>query len=280
MLDSLKSKFLLAVEKYGWYRHPKESKRFLGRDVIATKGAFLRKYEKDDAWLFLLSRNHKNILDVGCNIGQSSLIMLLGTDNKMVCVDPNPKALSLCAENLIYNRLSSQAGFVNAFVGENDNDEVEFFTIGSGAAGSIFAGFARTASKNKKSIQVRVRTVTSICRELMFLPDLIKIDVEGAEQLVLKGIDLSKIKVRPTLFVEMHSGEELDIVDNTMGILEWCSNNNYRAYYMKNHSLLTVDDIKSRGRYHALLLPDGTNYPDYLTQLPKNISLESLDTSK
>src|SRR5689334_11837102 len=105
MIGWIKQKLVIALEQRGWYSHPKERLDYLGTSVIATQGAFFRQHEKDDAWLYLLARKYKNILDIGCNIGQSSMLMLIGTKNRVVCVDPNPSALSRCAENLIFNKL-------------------------------------------------------------------------------------------------------------------------------------------------------------------------------
>ena len=276
MLDSLKQKVLINLARWGWYRNPKEIQDFNGKKVIATKGAFFRPHETDDAWLYMLSRHHTRILDIGCNIGQSSMLMLINTNNQMVCVDPNPLALSRCAENLIFNGLSSKAHFVNGFVGAEEGKELEFFTIGAGAAGSMFRGFAKSANKYHQSMMVKTRTASSICHELQFIPDLIKIDVEGAERLVIQGIDERVLKHKPTVFVEMHSGDGLSMEENTNYILNWCAQNQYQAYYLRTHNLLKLEEIKKRGRYHALLIPVGGNYPEYLKSIPENSSLASV----
>lgn len=276
MFSTLKQRFLFFLESMGWQWNPKEWSTFNGVSILATKGAFFRKNEKDDAWLYQLSRVHENIIDVGCNIGQSSLLMLLGTRNRMICVDPNPKALSLCAENLIYNRLSTQANFVNAFVGDVDDQEIDFYTVGSGAAGSMFSSFAKTAAQYGKSIKVRTRTLAMICKELNFQPNLIKVDVEGAEQVVLKGMGEEVLRLKPTIFVEVHSGLELSIIDNTRAILEWCDKWKYSAFYLKLHSQLTdVNIIAKRGRYHLLLLPEGRPYPEYLAAIKEGAKLNT-----
>jgi FkbM family methyltransferase len=276
-LQFLKQRILSRLQERGWYRHAKEQNTFLGITIFATRGAFFRKHEKDDAWLYLLARNHHNIIDVGCNIGQSSMLMVIGTENRIICVDPNPRALAMCAENLIYNGLSSQVNFVNAFVGEDEGKEIKFFTIGAGAAGSMFSGFAKTASHHNTFINVKTRTIDSICKQLAFTPDLIKIDVEGAEQFVLRGIGESLVKIKPAIFVEMHSGVELGIEENTRIVLAWCKQNEYQPFYLKNNAILSDPAIVSkRGRYHLLLLADGVDYPEYLKNVAENSTLSSL----
>lgn len=275
IISKVKLNLLLFLKAKGWHLHKKEKLQYKNQTIIATKGAFFRKHEKDDAWLYLLSRHYKNIVDVGCNIGQSSLLMTVGTNNRIICVDPNPSALSKCAENLIYNGLGAQATFINSFVGSDDGKEIEFFTIGDGAAGSMFSSFAKTAKSLHQSMKVKMHTLDSICHDQYFKPDLIKIDVEGAEQYVLQGIGSEILNHEPTIFVEVHSGHELSITENTTAILEWCKRHHYEAYYLKTHKTLgSVDEIKSRGRYHLLLLKEGKPYPDYLNKFPENATLK------
>jgi FkbM family methyltransferase len=277
IIKKIKLRTLLFLRKKGWQYHPKETYAFQGKNILATKGAFFRNNEKDDAWLYLLSRHHDFIVDVGCNIGQSSLLMTLGTNNKILCIDPNPSALSKCAENLIFNGLSHQSIFVNAFISDNDGSEIDFFTFGDGAAGSMFAGFAKTATAMKQSVKIRSRTIDSICFESSFSPDLIKIDVEGAEKFVLKGIGPVALLNKPDIFVEVHSGKELSIIDNTTAVMEWCYANDYEPYYLKTHTMLnSVEEIKSRGRYHLLLLSKSKSYPEYLKGVPENAPLENI----
>lgn len=276
-VNFLKQKIVGKLQERGWYRHVKERTTFLGTTIFATKGAFFRKQEKDDVWLYLLARNYTSIVDVGCNIGQSSMLMLIGTENSLVCIDPNPRALSYCAENLIYNGLATRVHFVNAFVGEEEGKEIEFFTIGVGAAGSMFSGFAKSASLHKKSISVKTRRLDSICKQINFIPDLIKIDVEGAEQYVLKGIGESLLKKKPAIFVEMHSGKELGIEENTRIVLAWCKEHAYQPFYLKDGTLLKdTTPILKRGRYHLLLLTEGVEYPAYLKNVPEGSALTSL----
>lgn len=258
-----------ALHDKGWARNPKETIEFLGHQVYASKGAFSRQHEKDDAWLYALAQHNKNILDIGCNIGQSSLLFLIGTDNQLLAVDPNPNALARCAENLIYNDLVQNTRFVCAFCGERDG-EIEFFSSLVDAAGSMHKRFAKTSGAIGKSRIVKTKTADSIVNDLAFKPDLIKIDVEGAEQYVLKGINTILIN-KPIIFVEIHSGPELSIVANTDEVLAWCEKHNYDAYYLKNHQLINSSEIiKNRGRYHLLLLSQGTDFPEYLKSIPEN----------
>lgn len=78
-----------------------------------------------------------------------------------------------------------------------------------------------------------------------------------------------------TFFVEIHSGEELSITHNTQLIIDWCVRNNYSAWYLKDKVQLTLDVIKDRGRYHALLIPKHKPFPDYLMNIKENDNLST-----
>lgn len=135
-----------------------------------------------------MSAQHKTIFDVGANIGQSAVLMLFHKHiEKIVLIDPNPKALSMAAENLILNNLSQNATFITAFLSSRNGDVVDFYTVGVGAAGSKFRGFATTARKLNSYFKVNTLSLDSIVENTKVSPELVKIDVEGAEIDVLNG---------------------------------------------------------------------------------------------
>lgn len=262
MKESLKRKIVRSIEKFGFERKILEKRQILSTTYIVRKGTIRNVIDKDEAWLFELSKNADIIFDVGSNIGQSTMLMMYNNPDKVVLVDPNPRALSVASENLIYNNLSHKAIFYNGFVGRKSGEIIDFYTIGSGEAGSKFRSFAKTANSMDSHFKVNTLTLDQISDETNLIPDLIKVDVEGAEADVLWGsVHIAK-KQQTYFFVEMHSGEELSIIDNTNAILNWCSETNYKAIYLKEMCDLSVSSIESRGRYHALLIPKHSEIPE------------------
>jgi len=242
----MKTFLVRQVQKLGLYYRQVEYVKFLGKELKVIKGTIRKTHDKDDAWLFDLAKHHSNIMDVGCNIGQAAMLMLCNDSVKRIAlVDPNPLALTWAAENLIMNSFSDKAHFVPAFVSDKSDERIELYTVGVGAAGSKFKGFAKTAAKADSHFTVETLTLDLLSERLDLNPDLIKVDVEGAEY-------------------EIHSGPELSIASNTENILDWCVQTGYRAWYMKTKELLSVEFIKNRGRYHALLLPKEQDFPEYL----------------
>jgi FkbM family methyltransferase len=230
----------------------------------------------DDAWLLALGMRSKTVLDVGCNTGQAALLLLYSASiTDITLIDPNPAALAIAAENLIRNNLSHRARFVRAFISDQDDSELRFFTVGSGAAGSLYSSHAVTAAREGSSSMVSTLTLDTFAKSLPKQPDLVKIDVEGAERLVLKGAkNLARAGVT-RFMVEMHSNPELLMRANAEAVLAWCKEVNYRAWYLKEKIELTnAQQIEKRGRCHLLLLPENSLFPDFLRNLEQGAPLE------
>lgn len=246
-----------------------------GIPLKGIKGTKRKKVDQDDAWFFELSKNAEHIFDLGSNIGYMSLLAAIQKNNKSILlVDPNPEALAKAAQNMIVNGFGYKAKFVSAFIGEVDGEKIKFYTVGSGEAGSMFMGHAETAAAINSFYEVEKLTIDTLVSSLNFVPDLIKIDVEGAEALALQGAVKTASKGATKFFIEMHSPPELPMKQNAQLVLDWCSENNYKAYYLKESiQLLEADVIAKRGKCHLLLLPQNEEYPEYLKNIKQGDSL-------
>ena len=109
-------------------------------------------------------------------------------------------------------------------------------------------------------------------------PDLVKIDVEGAETLVMHAAKTLANETRCTFFIEMHNVEGLGMEAAAQSMLDWCEEMDYKAWYpTTGKALAGAEEIKDRGKCHLLLLPKDKDYPEYLkgiaiyAPLPKTI---------
>jgi FkbM family methyltransferase len=248
-----------------------------GKNLQVYHGTFT-KLDKDDAWLASLMEDSKVIFDVGANIGWTALLAnVYGNPKHIVLIDPNALALTYAAGNLIMNDFAINATIVRAFASNREKEEVKFFTVDVGAAGSMYSNHAKTARDLNSWFFASTVTLDKLSERLNIVPDFIKIDVEGAERLVLQGASklclLNEIKV----FVEMHSNQELTMASNAEYILNWCKEKNYKAWYLTNgEELMTPEQISSRGRCHLLLLPINQDYPSKLRDIKQGDTLPSL----
>lgn len=246
-----------------------------GIKIKALQGTLRTKADKDDAWFFALAKNAEHLFDIGCNVGYMSLIAAIQKKNKsIVLADPNPEALAKAAQNMVINNFGLKTKFVAAFIGDADGEKVKFYTVGSGAAGSMYASHAETAASINSYYEVQKLTVDTLVKQVGQVPDLIKIDVEGAEYLVLQGATKTAAHQESAFFIEMHALKELPMKENAILVLNWCKDNAYKAYYLKTALELTdPETIASRGKCHLLLLPKNERYPEYLKNIKEGSPL-------
>lgn len=260
MLDAIRSRLGLPS--------PLVQASLLDRAVTVRAATIRATPDYDDAWVFALARHASSAFDIGANVGYDALMMLLCAGvQRVALVEANPSALAVAAENLIRNGVGDRAVFLWAFAGAEEGRQQEFWTVGSGQAGSMFASHADTARGRGARITVPTVTVDSLCRRFG-IPDLVKIDVEGAESQVLEGACECASQGRTRWIVEMHSNPELPMRANAARVLEWCGRNGLAAWYLKEHRRLTeAAAIEKRGRCHLLLQPSADPYPGWLSQI-------------
>ena len=246
-----------------------------GVTIKATLGTVRRAVDQDDAWFFYLARHNDVIFDIGCNVGYTALLaMIQNPQRAYILVDPNPQALNEAHFNLTINNLGYKAQYFSGFVSDNDNSNIKFYTIGSGAAGSMFASHAKSAAAINSFTEVKTVTLDYLYKLYAMKPDLIKIDVEGAETLVMEGAYNVANETQCAFFIEMHNVEGLGMEQAGQRILDWCAKVKYKAWYLKKgEELKLASTIKIRGKCHLLLLPENKTYPEYLNGVEQNEAL-------
>lgn len=244
-----------------------EERVLAGRSVVGTPGFLRQKTDYDDAWTFALTAHYRTIMDVGANRGFTALLALLsaGSESKrLLLVDANSAALGVACENLCLNGFSANVAFHCGLVSEMVGEEVDFFTVGTGDAGSIYRSHARTAVRQDQRRRMVTSTIDAIASARNFVPDLVKIDVEGAELKALKGAGTIGHS-EAIFFVEMHALKDRPMVESAAAVMQWAAENGRTAYYMKHHVPLDSPDmIADRGRCHLLIIKSTQAYPEYL----------------
>jgi FkbM family methyltransferase len=249
-----------------------------GRELVVRYGTIRDLPEPDEAWLLSLALHSRIVVDVGANVGQAALIVLLAdTAQELVLVEPNAEALASAAENLLRNGLAGRVRFVCAAATDIRDSKVTLWTAGTMAAGSIYRAQAQTASRLGRHFDVPTVTVDSLCRDYALDPDLVKVDVEGAEGRVLVGsVELAKRR-RTRFLIEMHSNAELSMSVNMRHVLRWCETLGYKAWLPTRAAVLT-DTAPTEGcvRFWLLLQPSEWSYPDWLQGVTASTSLEAV----
>ena len=246
------------------YNNKYEFISILDKRYKVLRGTFQSRPDYDDAWLSYLSQKANVVFDIGCHTGKSALLISCSKSiKKLILVDPNPLSLSMAAENLIINNLSQDAIFLPKAAYSRSDETIRLWTMkGAFSGASINKDFTQTGSITDSYFTVETVTLDDIANTYNSFPDLVKIDVEGAEHSVLEGA-INIANGGNTIFiVEVHSCEKMNIMEITDQILYWCKQNNYKGYYMSEHIEITNSKVVTgRGRYHLLLIHQDAKYP-------------------
>jgi FkbM family methyltransferase len=142
------------------------------------------------------------VFDIGSNIGYYVLLEkhLIGNRGRVVAIEPVPHNLELLRQNTALNALSGVT-VVEAAVGDRDGVGTLYISEMSNWHSMFRSGFCQ-----RGAIEVPMYTVDSLVRRLE-LPrvDFIRMDVEGYETNVLKGMRETLREFRPLLLIELHA---------------------------------------------------------------------------
>ncbi|TCO42737.1 FkbM family methyltransferase [Dokdonella fugitiva] len=144
------------------------------------------------------------MLDVGANIGAIALpaASLVGPRGRVIAVEP------IAANRVLLARAAQYAGFrqvevVAAAAADHDGEIVLRTHPSTSNSATPPASGERLAAPEGASVRVRARALDGLFADLARL-DLVKIDVEGMEPFVLRGMAGLLRRFRPAVLTEFH----------------------------------------------------------------------------
>lgn len=170
------------------------------RWVLASgdNGCWLGTYEVEKQRSFLaVLPDKKVVFDIGANVGFYSLLSaaVLRDQGRIFAFEPLPRNLQYLRRHIAINKRESIEVIDLALA---DISGTETFQLAASHA------MGRLSSEG--SVSVRVETLDALHdRGVLPDPDLMKIDVEGAEFRVLRGAVRMLRRANPVIFLSVHS---------------------------------------------------------------------------
>lgn len=177
-------------------------------DLQVDKDLWLGTYEPDVAAAIRDYLSMGSIAyDVGANVGYTTLLMAraVGPHGKVVAFEPLPSNVARLSQAIAVNQLGSRVEVVPAAVSDRDGT-ASFAGHVSGSMGRLVEQGEGPAGPQSTTVDV-VRLDSLVFGRGTPAPALIKIDVEGGEASVLRGMPRLLREARPTLLIEVHGRE-------------------------------------------------------------------------
>jgi FkbM family methyltransferase len=163
-------------------------------------------------WIWLqLVKNATVAIDVGANVGEYTLPALaVNPALKLHAFEPIPHNVYALQKSVELNEGFSSRCTIHDFALSNKEDKVYYhdYVCAGFELGSIFTEAKPNAAGTNFFI---TKTYDSLGLEK---PDVIKIDVETAEELTLTGMEQTIVKHRPVMIVEILKQEVFDPLHN------------------------------------------------------------------
>jgi FkbM family methyltransferase len=143
-----------------------------------------------------------HVIDVGSNIGYWLLLAArrIGESGRMLAFEPVPGPRAILQRNIRRSGLSNVD--LSPWAIGRENGATEFYESQVPNWGSLVKHDALLQTRNRP---VEIRKLDDVVRESAgFRPTMLRMDVEGAELMVLEGAQTVLEKYKPRLFIEFH----------------------------------------------------------------------------
>ncbi len=201
-------------------------------------------------WINTFDKNQKFIFwDIGSNIGLYSIYNAIKNENsKTISFEPSTSNLRVLSRNISLNNLQNKIEIMplaltnqnNIFLNMNEKSFVEGGALNSFGETYNFEGKQFDAEMKYKTFGTSIDYI--IEKNILEIPDYIKIDVDGIEHLILKGGErVLKDKKLKSMLIEINENFEEQYHD----ILNIMKDSGFEIKEKRNNSDLFDSDKKN-----------------------------------
>jgi FkbM family methyltransferase len=199
-----------------------------------------------------LARGRTCIFDVGANMGQTALLMatVMDSEGKIFAFEASEQACRVLIENVSRNRLGSKVIPINAVVAERSGEVVDFYwEYTSGGASIVYGHLGHTFAIKKCTL-----SLDDFCARQGLRPELVKIDVEGGEERVLRGMQDILRKIQPPVLVEVHRWPTEELASRAAAVWHLARAVGYEVFHPQWSRFLDEQDVKGLRGFRCWLL--------------------------
>ena len=156
----------------------------------------------------LISKELKNgmtVLDIGGNIGYYVLLehKCIGNNGKIIAIEPSPDNFKILEDNLALQNISNVQAY-NIAAGDKDG-QLNFLIYKDASNSCMVIPEGQEERWPGDKIKVPVRKMDQFINELKLEQiDFVRMDVEGYELHIIKGMKESLSKFKPKIHIEVH----------------------------------------------------------------------------
>ena len=208
----------------------------------------------------ILRGNRPSIGDFGSNIGLHSF----GLKEKfpslnITAFDPSPFSWKYMELTIRFNKLEG-IDLRKCALGDHEGT-VDLYTWGENSSGDSLEDPGRQSQRSRRTIQVKMHPLDAI----LDVPPLtvIKIDCEGAEVSILRGMKDSLTRNRPLIVTELSLQNQIPFGLDSETVFTEITKHNYKVYdiFFRNLDLPMFTRRHQSGEVDFLLLPAELQIP-------------------
>ena len=191
------------------------------------------------------------IYDIGANVGYLTVLFakLTGREGKVYAFEPLPANIERLTKNVEVNGISEQVIICPYAIGDR-RDEVVFYVGNSDDTGKVESVVSVKEKENNEKITVEMISLDEFVEQGNdCYPQLIKIDIEGAEILAIKKMKTILQEIKPIIIIEIHSKDAGQIVWNEL------AKYNYKVNKLDKPKEILLDGTSIAKRDYLLGLP-------------------------
>jgi len=192
-----------------------------------------------DLWIDDELKSGDTFLDIGAHVGYFSLVArdIVEDEGKVIAFEPHPGSYSKLYNNIEMN------GFDNVIAEQlaaaEESGRISLYEGDKTIRATIVEG----SSEGTQAAEVETVRVDSYFDDVGVTPNVVKINAEGAEHSIVRGMEEVISSSRPTIGVEVHPSHLEEYGSSCAEFLHTLREYGYILSFMNPGDTIVIDDI-------------------------------------